>query len=234
MNRTRFTGVLGACMLAGALAGCHPKDSADRHGHAAGEHDHAGEAAAVSFHEGRGLQFLPETAKAIGLTKADVQPREIANRTLLHATVLKAGSPAVASAIVSVETADELERHPPREARIVGFNRTLAAATAHVEITLELPSSAKAGATIPVLLAGALKKGNAVPERAVLRSSGGTFLYVENGDAWLRTPVKVGANDGDYVEIVDGVRGGEVVAATGVEQLWLTELRLTKGGGHSH
>lgn len=236
MNRVRFTVVVGSFLLAGVLAGCGPKKSGDAHGHAHGEggHNHAAGAAAVVFKEGRGLQLLPETAKAIGLTTADLQERAIAHRTALHATVLRAGPPAVVSAIVSVETADELERHPPRAVRIVGLNRALAAATAQVEITFELPTVAKAGATVPLVLAGEAKKVTVVPERAVLRSSGGTFVYVENGGALLRTAVKVGATDGEYAEIVEGVYTGDVVAVTAVEQLWLTELRLTKGGGHSH
>ncbi len=35
-------------------------------------------------------------------------------------------------------------------------------------------------------------------------------------------------------EILAGLRAGDRVVATPVEQLWLAELRLTKGGGHSH
>ncbi|MBK9991892.1 MAG: hypothetical protein IPP19_14495 [Verrucomicrobia bacterium] len=50
----------------------------------------------------------------------------------------------------------------------------------------------------------------------------------------LRTAVKPGANDGEYIEILDGLYAGDVIATAAVEQLWLTELRLTKGGGHSH
>ena len=36
------------------------------------------------------------------------------------------------------------------------------------------------------------------------------------------------------VEITDGLYAGDEVVASPVNQLWLAELRLTKGGGHSH
>jgi hypothetical protein len=235
MSWARIYRFLSAVTVAGALAGCGAKKDGEEKGHAhGGEHDHAEGAVAVSFKAGRGLQLAPETAKAVGLTTADVQEREIAHRLSLNVTVLKAGPPAVASAIVTPETAEELERHPPREAKIVATNRALTAATSQIELTLELPKAAKEGAMIPLSLRAEAKKVSVVPAAAVLRSAGGTFLYVENGGAFLRTPVKVGTSDGEYTEIVEGVYAGDVVAATAVEQLWLTELRLTKGGGHSH
>ena len=68
----------------------------------------------------------------------------------------------------------------------------------------------------------------------LLRTATGTFVYVVNGASLLRTPVKPGASDTTHVEILDGLYAGDLVATAGVEQLWLTELRLTKGGGHSH
>jgi multidrug efflux pump subunit AcrA (membrane-fusion protein) len=69
---------------------------------------------------------------------------------------------------------------------------------------------------------------------AVLDGATGTFVYVVNSGAYLRTPVKVGARSADFIEITDGLYAGDVVVVTPVDQLWLAELRLTKGGGHSH
>ena len=73
-----------------------------------------------------------------------------------------------------------------------------------------------------------------VPRSALLDSAAGLFVYVVNGEFYLRTPVKVGARSADFIEITDGLYAGDSVVATPVEQLWLAELRLTKGGGHSH
>jgi multidrug efflux pump subunit AcrA (membrane-fusion protein) len=74
----------------------------------------------------------------------------------------------------------------------------------------------------------------AVPRSALLDAATGTFVYVVNGDHYLRTPVKTEARSADFVEITDGLYAGDVVVVSPVEQLWLAELRLTKGGGHSH
>jgi hypothetical protein len=68
----------------------------------------------------------------------------------------------------------------------------------------------------------------------VLRTATGTFVYVRTGEFWRRTTVEPGADDGNFVAIANGLAAGDVVATTAVEHLWLTELRLTKGGGHSH
>ena len=87
---------------------------------------------------------------------------------------------------------------------------------------------------INLTLRGAVRTGTAVPRSALLRTPAGAFVYVANGANLLRTAVKPGAEDGAYVEILDGLYAGDVVATDGVEQLWLTELRLTKGGGHCH
>ncbi len=73
-----------------------------------------------------------------------------------------------------------------------------------------------------------------VPQSALLRCSEGTFVYVVNGSAYLRTPVKVGTEDTEWVEITDGLLTGDSVVTQPVETLWLIELRAVKGGGHCH
>ncbi len=222
-------------LVAGALllAGCGKKKSADGHAHG-GEHDHAEAAASVTFKEGRGLQLTPETTKALGVTTTDVADRPIAHRVEFRVSVFQAGPPARANALVSPEIAQALEKHPPKEAKILSVSRTLTVATGQVDVTFELPTTARVGETLPLILTGEPASVTAVPVSAVLRTATGTFVFVANGDSLLRTAVKVGASDGNFVEITDGLYSGDVVAASAVEQLWLTELRLTKGGGHSH
>lgn len=73
-----------------------------------------------------------------------------------------------------------------------------------------------------------------IPRSALLNSSQGLFVYVVNGDAYIRTPVKVGSKSDDKVTIADGLFDGDQVVTKPVETLWLIELRATKGGGHSH
>lgn len=73
-----------------------------------------------------------------------------------------------------------------------------------------------------------------IPRSALLRTSEGTFVYALNGEAYLRTPVKLGSEANGLLEITDGLLAGDSVVTKPVETLYLIELRATKGGGHSH
>lgn len=223
---------VGICTLLLAFAGC-----GERGDEAAGDHPHDhGETQTlpVAFKEGHGLQIAPETARALGVRTEEIATRSIAYRTTLHASVFRAGPPALAAAFVSAETAEALKQHPPRELKIVGLDLAKMAPSGQVELALEFPEKMTVGSSLPVVLTGPANDVVAVPIGAILRSTAGTFVYVANGGAFLRTPVKLGATDDVYQEITDGVYEGDEVVVAAVEQLWLTELRLTKGGGHSH
>lgn len=226
-----------ATLFAALVAGCGDKPAPKGgHGHAHGAHgaDEAAGPTPVSFKPGQGLQLAAETAKALGVTTAEVGERRLAQAIEVTASVFNAGPPARAVTIVPVEIADQLEHHPPAEAKVISVRRDLSAALKQVEIVLELRGSPALGTTVDVMLRGPERSVAAVPRVAVHRTATGTFVYVVNGDRLLRTEVKTGASDGQFIEITDGLYPGDVVAAGGVEQLWLTELRLTKGGGHSH
>lgn len=219
-----------------ALTGCGKNKPADDHGdHGHGDaHEHAAGESAVLFKAGQGLLLSAETSAALGLETAEVGERAVVPRFELTASVFDAGPPARASSIVPTAIADALEKHPPTEATLLSVRRDLAPALNQVEIVLALPGAPAVGATVNLTLSGPACEGASVPRAAVLRSATGTFVYVANGTHLLRTPVQTGADDGNYVEILDGLYAGDVVATAAVEQLWLTELRLTKGGGHSH
>ncbi|MGC3958433.1 MAG: efflux RND transporter periplasmic adaptor subunit [Verrucomicrobiota bacterium] len=73
-----------------------------------------------------------------------------------------------------------------------------------------------------------------IPRLALLRTSEGTFVYTLNGEAYLRTPVKLGSEANGLLEITDGLLAGDSVVTKPVETFYLIELRATKGGGHSH
>ena len=93
----------------------------------------------------------------------------------------------------------------------------------------------KEGAFVPARIALPAKEGTpSIPKSSLLRTAEGTFAYVVNGDAYLRTPVKLGAEGEEWIEVADGLLAGDEVVTKPVETLWLIELRATKGGGHSH
>jgi hypothetical protein len=232
----RFHPILFAMPLAAALAlaGCgKAKSDAESGGHDHEEHADAGEAPA-RFKEGQGLFLVSSTAEALGLKTGEVEERPVTHTYEVTASVFDAGPPARASSLMPVEIADDLEKHPPTEAKLLAVRRDIAKALDQVEVVFALSGSPEVGTTVTLILSGPVRNSAAVPHSALLRTATGTFVYVVNGTYLLRTPVQSGASDGAFIEILDGLYAGDVVATAAVEQLWLTELRLTKGGGHSH
>lgn len=70
----------------------------------------------------------------------------------------------------------------------------------------------------------------AIPADALLRTVKGDFVYVANGDWFLRTPVVVGATDASHVEIKDGLYEGDSIVVKGMRGLSLAELQALNGG----
>jgi hypothetical protein len=220
-------------VLAGFSVGCGGGKASQAHEHSDGD-AHAAGVASASFKEGRGLQLAPETAAALGVKPLAIEERRMAHVIALTASVFDAGPPARALTLVPPEVADAIEKNPPGEAKLLSVRRDVSSALTQVEVVLGLPGAPPLGATLEVKLRGPERTVLAVPQSALLRTAMGSFAYVENGRHLLRTAVKTGASDDRFVEIVDGLYAGDMVATEAVEQLWLTELRLTKGGGHSH
>lgn len=218
----------------------------DNHDHAAHAHDHGGhshahgasESTAVAFNAKNGLTLEPATAAAINLTTGRIATRPLAHRLTLNATIIDPGPPVVATAFVPPDVAADMEAHPHDGIRLRAVNRTLAHATGQVEIKFTLaenPAAAPAiGDTLAIAVTGPAETKLAIPNAAILRTVGGVFAYVRRNDSYQRTPVALGLTDGTHTEILSGLSVGDEIAITAVEQLWLTELRLTKGGGHSH
>lgn len=69
-----------------------------------------------------------------------------------------------------------------------------------------------------------------LPATAILRTVKGDFVYVANGDWFLRTPVKLGAADNASFTLKDGLYDGDTVVTQGARALWLAELQATNGG----
>lgn len=203
------------------------------HDHAEHDDDHAGDST-IAFREGQGLRLPAATAAAIGVSTATVATRPLAPAWEVTASVFDAGPPARASALAPPEIADEIGRHPPAGVRLLAVHRDLAPAINQAELLLELPGQPAAGSTLSLRLDGPVREVLAIPAAALLRTATGTFVYLLRDGFLLRIPVRTGAADDTHLEILDGLHPGDVVATAAVEQLWLIELRLTKGGGHSH
>lgn len=204
-----------------------PKEK-DEHGH---EHGHDDDSNATArFEEGHGLELAAGTATAIGLTTARAERRSLSATAEITATVFDAGPPARASALVPLAVADAFAADP----RVLATHRDTLNALGQIELVVAAPERSTVGTTLSLQLRTPARDTLGVPNSAVLRTATGVFIYVQRGEHWLRTPVTTGAAEGGFTAITDGLADGETVAVTAVEHLWLTELRLTKGGGHSH
>jgi hypothetical protein len=217
----------------------HDRSTPDEHDHAEHDHDEHGHGesagnATARFEADRGLQLAPETVAALGVQTATAAPRAIAAQFEVTAAVFDPGPPARASALVPIATADALENAQPRDAALLAVRRDMTSALGQAELILAAPRGAQVGQAVVLALGSAPREFLCVPRSAVLRTATGTFVYVRAGEFWRRTSIETGADDGHFVAIANGLAVGEAVATTAVEHLWLTELRLTKGGGHSH
>jgi hypothetical protein len=236
----------------------------DDHGHEVGSehghhHHHGAEGAGARYAEGKGIILLEETKEALGLELSEAEEREITPIMPLEAQVYRAANEpsrqegehsgsAYATALVNPAQAEKLKGGEPAammaveksyEARIWRIDPITKDAVNNVEVILQIPdpeNTLKIGEFLSgfVTQSGAQQMALTVPRSAVLETATGKFVFVENSDYLLRTPVSTGAETTDYVEIADGLYAGDIVASNPVETLYLIELRATKGGGHSH
>lgn len=218
--------------LALLTAGCGAKSKTEA---AKSEHEEGG-AGGVAFKEGRGLKFTPEIIKALELKSAEAEERPIAGELRFTAQVFKVAPRVLASVSMAVGEAEHLQSHAFAGATLVRVDRGSHTAAGRVEAVfgVDRTPAPHVGDFVTLALSFVPRPALTVPRTALLDSAGGFFVYVVNGEFYLRTPVKVGARDANYFEITDGLYAGDFVVVAPVEQLWLAELRLTKGGGHSH
>lgn len=219
-------------LIAGSLllAGCGKKATETA------QAEEGEESGGVAFKEGRGLALNPEVIKALGVQTAEAEERPLSAETKLLAQVFSTSPQVLASASIPEAEAERLETQSFTGAKLVRIDRASVAATRRVDaiFAIERNPSPQFGEFVELTLEGAPRSVLTVPHSAILDAATGVFVYVVNGENYLRTPVKLAAHSGDYAEITDGLYAGDVVVTTPVNQLWLAELRLTKGGGHSH
>jgi len=76
----------------------------------------------------------------------------------------------------------------------------------------------------------------AVPVAALLSEGGEQFVFVENGDTYVRQNLVLGFRDDRYVEVRDGLFPGDRVVVRGGQGLNAARLAGTQrgDGGHDH
>jgi len=228
-------------LLAATLAGCGPKDVSA---------PEAQEEAKQLFHEGKGLKLPQETQRSLGLKTAPAGPQTLRRQLVATAQAFSCytnsnGSVgALASAFIPASALQPQTGAPvqlrlpgsptaPVTGVVVRVDETMRAAFGQLEVVVDLPSRAEAlpaGGFVEARLdAGPVEAAIAVPREAVVRAALGDFAYVAEGEFFKRVPVKVGAEDSQWTEILSGLSPGQTVVSGSAESLWLLELSEVGG-----
>ena len=263
MKVLRFlTIAIPLALAAVTFAGCgeqaangHSEQKGERKGD---EHGHEESPSGASFKPGKGVILTEETRKVLDVQTADVKEEKLPTRIRFNLQVFgethhhdpkvqdHSGCDVHGSGFLSPEDASTVRTGSPVEVQsrsngvfrgvVLDIHKQLAIGESEIIVgvsnatrQLQPGEFLSANITLP-----REKAVIVVPRSALLRTSEGTFIYTANGDAFFRTPVKVGGESDGWLEIIDGLLEGDVVITKPAETLYLIELRATKGGGHSH
>jgi hypothetical protein len=228
----------------------HGKD--DGHGH--GEESPSG----ASFKENKGVTMTDETRKILGVEVVEVVEQKLPTQIRFNVQVFgekhhhalrdndHTGCDVHGSGFVPPDKATVIRSGQPVQIQSrtneslagVVLAVTPAPSLGETEVIVGLTNATervKPGEFLSAVIT--LPRENVVtviPRAALLRTAEGTFVYALNGDAYLRTAVKIGSEADGLLEITDGLLAGDSVVTKPVQTLYLIELRATKGGGHSH
>jgi len=127
---------------------------------------------------------------------------------------------------------------PGKNGRLIASGGSVDAVTRTVPVLFEFAQPderLRIGMAIKAqLFAGAAREAVAVPTSAVLDENGVPTVFVmTGGESFERRPVRIGARDGDWLEIVEGLEAGQRVVTRGA---YLVKLAATRTGeiGHGH
>jgi hypothetical protein len=230
-----FLAVILVMALGVLLAGCKPKTT-----------EPAEQATQVpQFSAKNGLLLPEETRQSLGLKIVEVSERSVSATLTLELRVYRAdGGFLLASSAVTPAQAKLLVAGRRLEARAsdgeqmtgavsrvnVEFQKAIGASEVLVTIQ-DAPKTVAVGDFIhAVVKLDSEKRVVTIPQMALLRCSEGEFVYTVSGEHLVRTAVKVGARNEEWVEIKDGLYAGDQVALQPVMSLWMTELAAVKGG----
>lgn len=202
-----------------------------------------------SFKEGRGISLGDATRKALNLNLESVEFSKFApERRGITAQVYRPASAGRADAAASLwlPSKEAAALVPGQKLELTLGDSIFGASVSAVGV------APRAGSPAEILLAiqdpaSHLRTGDflrvnvkpghpgetdvaVVPSTAVVESVRGDFVYVANGQSFLRTPVVIGARSADRLEIVDGLFEGDEIVTTGASSLWMIELQAVNGG----
>ena len=188
----------------------------------------------AQYKEGKGVTLTPLMAQSIQLKTAEVQEEVIAHSYSATLQATQIGNEA--SGWLTEEQASQVQTGMIVElgstkGRVLRMEKSPFVALGDYEVIVTADETLQPGAALAATFR--FPAGDAVtsiPISALLTTAEGSFVYAENDEYFLRTPVQVGAVNENHVEIIDGLYTGDVVVTTPVMSLWLAELQILRGG----
>ena len=191
------------------------------------------------FKEGKGVELSPEMKASIKLEASEVGEKTLQGEVTLSLQVIST-DPFQTIAQVTEDVRSSLKigtvlslKETGETARVTKLST--GSLTGDIEALVEVDSKNGAAVKIGDVLTSTLAKGSAkavtaVPASALLQTTTGTYVYVVNGKHYLRTEVKTGRRQGEFVEVTDGLYAGDEVVKQPVNLFWYTELQALRGG----
>ena len=222
------------------FTGCKKHDVGAVH---PGQSDDPKSFSGATHKEGTGITLLPETKQRLGIDLTEVKdvklPKEVVFTARVFAT--EGNNEFFGSGILPAEKADFIREGTAVQVGSAGhkFEGSVAKvlqpiSTKETEVVVRFAGNEKAhraGSFVTVTANIPSDETVAsIPREALIRGSGDSFVYVQNGEAYLRTVVQPGREVNGSVEIKDGLLEGDLVVTKGAMDLWLVELRAVKGG----
>lgn len=228
--------VLTFSLLASLLSSCS-KISASQQQEQAPENG-------AQFRKEQGLSLTEEMKKAIGLTLAEVGEEKVSHAFTIMLHIMResdAGTEMTAwvaerEAVrlqpgMKVELSSTVDGSHIEPATISRIEKSEYATFSDYAVTVSTP--ARVSASNQVRAVFRVPEGQPVtviPRSALLKTAEGTFAYTVNGAFYLRTPVKTGVMNEQFVEVTDGLYAGDEVVSSPVMSLWMAELQVLRGG----
>ncbi len=168
-----------------------------------------------------------------------VDPREVWLYARVSETdAARAGSPV--GATFSLSGSDEVIDIAARNGRLVSVGAALDPATRTLPVifALDNPDGAlKPGMFVrSTIFTGESSEGVVIPATAVVDDGGRPTVFVmEGGEAFYKRVVRLGARDGDRVQVLSGVAAGERVVSSGAYEVHLSTVSgAIPEHGHAH
>ena len=136
--------------------------------------------------------------------------------------------------------APSVEIIPGKNGRVVAVGGVVDATTRTVPVVFEFTPGARSfpiGMAVQAqVFAGGAREAVAIPASSVLDEGGMSVVFVQlGGESFERRQVRLGAREGDWVEVLDGLTPGSRVVSRGAYLIKLASTGTAQiGHGHAH